>query len=550
MNNSLITTSAIANVLPPLQEKLFSARLQSLKKTRPDSTTSILSRRLFSYDCFFDKASSLISPTLIFLKDSIGSYMTSDYFDPSCDGIYKSELLSLSMSHHLAQTDKDTLHNIFCMSLSEPRGLLNREIMYLEAIVAYLNNPHVTDSDVRKLIESFLVKICNSSTERDSKAARSQDKYIGKLLKTLRNRIEQSVKMSVSKIMAYNDTIVQFIENQHHLVNQLDPWLIGSSEQYIELIHTSSRSNILSATKALMATLCELPLRSKELDCAHDLLVKLVDGFSVEQNNLMLSLIELAKRLAAHESELEDALEENGGIPDEDATHMTSISSKIENAVVDIALVIDEHLNLHVPNEEEILNIVKCTISNDYLCNCSMAFMPITSTVFDSGAISVNVIKRCLSEGILSSYFARVIDDKHLTLAYNEDELYATLEVLLMIDRPDKNAMRKVLGISIIERLMTQFYYPALLDERSINLEHLGMLTNAAIEFKMLDVDDVRLIAKAGLTKIIDGIGPAFYDTLMRQSPDFIEAVSSLLLSERTSALAAPSVIRKKSFII
>lgn len=76
------------------------------------------------------------------------------------------------------------------------------------------------------------------------------------------------------------------------------------------------------------------------------------------------------------------------------------------------------------------------------------------------------------------------------------------------------------------------------------------MITGAAVEYKSLGVDDLAIISKAGLTNIINGIGDGFYELLKMQSSDFIEAVSSLLLSERTSELTAPPVIKRNSFII
>lgn len=548
MNNSLITTSAIAMVSQPAQQKLFSARLESLRNLKVDSTSTILSRRLFSYDRFFEKAPSLKGPTLNFLKDVIIAYMKSDYFQPSCDGIYNSEMLSLSKSQHLDENDKKTLQSIFLISISESslsHRQAYREIMYTEVMASYLRNSCVTEYDVHDFIYTILKTIQRTPLDEGGKPSGSQQKYVCELLKILRNKIESSGKMSIAKVTAYNDVIIRFVKNQNHLVNLLDPWLIGADEPCINSPATLSQSCLQHAARALSDALSELQIHSKEIDRIHALLMNAVDVVSIDQEALLLSLIALAKRLAAREEELESS----ESIP-EGATHEALKSSNIVVVVNNIASFIDEYFNLHAPSEDVMFNVVKCTIDDEYLCNCSVTYMSITSTVFDSGKVGVSVIKRLLSEGILSPYFNRVIDDKNLSLNCSEDDVYAALEVLLSIDVGDNSARRKVFGISLIERLMTQFYYPAILNGESIIQERLSKTISAAIEFKMLEVDDIKLIARYGLSKIINCIGPAFYDGLMMQSPIFVEAVSSLLLSERANNFAAASLMKRKTIII
>ncbi|MFM5295223.1 hypothetical protein ACEUAI_13455 [Aeromonas veronii] len=548
MNNSLITTSAIAMVSPPAQQKLFSARLESLQSLKVDSTSTILSRRLFSYDCFFEKAPSLKGPALNFLKGAIVAYMKSDYFQPSCDGIYCSEMLSLSKSQHLDENDKKTLQSIFLISISESslsHRQAYREIMYTEVMASYLRNSCITEYDVHDFVYTILKTIQKTPLDVGSAPAESQHKYVCELLKILRNKIESTGEMSMAKVIAYNDAIIRFVENQNHLVNLLDSWLIGADEQCIQSPAALSRSCLQHAARALSDALSELQIHSKELDRIHTLLMNTVDVVSIDQEALLLSLIELAKRLAAREEELESG----ESIP-EMATHDAIKSSNIGVAVNNIASFIDEYFNLHTPSEDVMFNVVKCTIDDEYLCSCSMTYMSITSTVFDSGKVGVGVIKRLLSEGILSPYFTRVIDDKHLSLNCSENDVYSALEMLFLIDFGNHGARRKVFGVSLIERLMTQFYYPAILNGESIVQERLNKTISAAIEFKMLEVDDIKLIARYGLSKIINGIGPAFYDGLMMQSPIFVEAVSSLLLSERTNDFAAASLMKRKTLTI
>lgn len=552
MNNSLITTSAIAMVRGPAKESLFLARLRSLKNEPIDSTTTILTSRIFSYDCFFEKAPSLKKHALMFLMDAIKDYMRSDYFDPSYNGIFKSEIYSLSTSPCLDECDKDILQSIFVLSLSDiptRQTQQPREIMYAEEMVAYLKNPCVTESDVAKFIGRVMEKISSNPAEGESRGSTVQLKYIFDLLNTFSSEIEHSAGMSAIKIMAYNDVIVSLIENEEDLVEHLDSWLISANGQSLEPATPSSNSSVLSAANEMADALSKVPIHLKELDLVYSVIMGFIDGVRIEQGNFALTLIELAKRLASKEEEINELLSESGNLPDVVATNEKSNSDKLEFAVVTIGAFIREHFHVYSRNDDLMFDVVKSAISDNYLCNCSMSYLSIISSVFDSGIVGANVITRCLSAGILSPYFNRVFSDRHLVLNCTEEDLYATLKALLSLD-DDENPKKKGLAISIINRLMTQFYYPALLNGDPINIEHLSVTTGAAVEYKSLGVDDLAIISKAGLANIINGIGDGFYELLKMQSSDFIEATSSLLLSERTSELTAPPVIKRNSFII